>query len=69
MLVLSRKNKQTIHIGTEEDFKNGTEVVVTIFKDKNNDDIQVGIQAEKDKKILRGELVNKYIESLDDDSA
>lgn len=64
MLVLSRKNKQTIHIGREEDFKDGCEIIITIFKDKNSDEVSVGIQAGSEQKILRGELVNKYIEKL-----
>ena len=65
MLVLRRKNRETIHIGTEEDFKNGTEVIVTIFKEKGGEDISVGVDASDDMKILRGELVPKYLEKLD----
>lgn len=67
MLVLSRKNKQTIHIGTEADFKAGREIIITVFKDKNGDDISVGIDADKEWKILRGELVQNYVEKLGND--
>lgn len=68
MLVLRRKNRETIHIGTADDFKNGTEVVITVFREKNSDEISVGVDAPNELKILRGELVQKYVEGIEDEN-
>jgi sRNA-binding carbon storage regulator CsrA len=67
MLVLRRKNRETIHIGSKEDFKNGNETIITIFRDKGSDEISIGIDAGDEMKILRGELVQKYLENLEND--
>ena len=64
MLILRRKNREQIHIGTESDFKKGTEIIVTVFREKGSDEITVGIDAADSQKILRGELVQKYVEGL-----
>ena len=65
MLVLRRKNRESIEIGTESDFKSGNQIVITVFKENNSNDVSIGVSAPDDVKILRSELVGKYLEKLD----
>lgn len=52
MLILSRKKNEVIHIG------NDIRIIITNTKDQYGQ-VKIGIDAPKDVKILRGELMEK----------
>lgn len=56
MLVLSRKSNQSLHIGND--------IVVTIVRVRG-DVVRIGIEAPKDVKIMRNELLEKLVENID----
>jgi carbon storage regulator len=59
MLVLSRKESQVVHVGDN--------IKITVVKVQGNS-IRIGIEAPKDVRILRGELVEWHDFSFDEAS-
>lgn len=66
MLVLRRKHKEQIQLGTEEDFRNGTTIRQTVFVEDigGRCQVSIGTDAPDDIKIFREEKVDEYLESI-----
>lgn len=62
MLVLQALDKQRIMLGTEDQYRDGTYTILTVFVDRHG--VSVGIDAQPEIKILREKLVDGYIEGL-----
>jgi sRNA-binding carbon storage regulator CsrA len=67
MLVLTRQNKEKVHIGTEDQFRKGTQTVITVWT-FGNPKIQLGLDAPSDTIILRDELVPEFLKRLKNES-
>jgi sRNA-binding carbon storage regulator CsrA len=67
MLVLTRHNSEKVHIGTKEQYLNGTQTVITVWT-FGNPKIQLGLEAPPSTIILRDELVEDYLRKIRNES-